>query len=145
MANKNIDMSKLRQILKLSASHHQGSRSIRDVTGVSRTTIRKYILQYRAIKIPWDELSKLSDKDLHNLFQTDPIIPDPPEREKELYALFPQVEKRMKQTGMTLQKLWKEYSDNNIDAFQSTGFYKHYRIWKGRSHPSMHMVHKAGD
>ena len=145
MANKNIDMSKLRQILKLSASHHQGSRSIRDVTGVSRTTIRKYILQYHAIKIPWDELSKFSDKDLHNLFQTDPVIPDPPEREKELYALFPQVEKRMKQTGMTLQKLWEEYSDNNIDAFQSTGFYKHYRIWKGRSHPSMHMVHKAGD
>ena len=145
MANKNIDMSKLRQILKLSISHHQGSRSIRDATGVSRTTIRKYIIQYRALKIPWDELLKLSDKDLNDLFHTDPELPDPPEREKELYALFPQVEKRLKQPGMTLNKLWKEYSDNNIDAFQSTGFYKHYRIWKGRSHPSMHMVHKAGD
>lgn len=145
MANKDIDMSKLRQILKLTASHHQGSRYIRDVTGVSRTTIRKYILQYRELKIPWDELSMLSDKDLHELFHTDPVLPDPPEREKALYALFPQIEKRLKQTGMTLQKLWKEYSDNNIDAFQSTGFYKHYRVWKGRSHPSMHMLHKAGD
>lgn len=145
MANKNIEMSKLRQTLKLSASHHQGSRTISDVTGLSRTTIRKYILQYRALKIPWDELSKLSDKDLHDLFHIDPTLPEPSEREKELYAFFPQVEKRMKQPGMTLHILWKEYSDKNIDAFQSTGFYKHYRIWKGRSHPSMHMVHKAGD
>jgi transposase len=145
MANKNINMSKLRQILKLSASHHQGSRSIRDATGVSRTTIRKYIIQYRALKTPWDELAKLSDKDLHDLFHTDPVLPDPPVREKELYAIFPQVEKRLKQPGMTLQKLWKEYSDKNMDAFQSSGFYKHYLLWKGRSHPSMHMVHKAGD
>jgi transposase len=145
MANKNIEMSKLRQALKLSASHHQGSRTISDVTGLSRTTIRKYILQYRALKIPWDELSRLSDKDLHDLFHIDPALPEPSEREIELYAFFPQVEKRMKQPGMTLYILWKEYSDKNIDVFQSTGFYKHYRIWKGRSHPSMHMVHKAGD
>ncbi|MEI6853680.1 MAG: IS21 family transposase [Bacteroidota bacterium] len=145
MANKNIEMSKLRQVLKLSASHHQGSRTISDVTGLSRTTIRKYIMQYRALKIPWDELSMLSDKDLHDLFHIDPALPEPSEREKELYAFFPQVEKRMKQPGMTLHILWKEYSDKNSDAFQSTGFYKHYRIWKGRSHPSMHMVHKAGD
>ena len=138
-------MSKLRQVLKLTASHHQGSRTISDVTGLSRTTIRKYIFHYRALKIPWDELSRLSDKDLHDLFHIDPALPEPSEREKELYAFFPQVEKRMKQPGMTLHKLWKEYSDSNIDAFQSTGFYKHYRIWKGRSHPSMHMVHKAGD
>jgi len=145
MANKNIEMSKLRQIIKLYASHHQGTRTIRDVTGVSRTTIQKYTVQFRALKITWDELSKLSDKDLHDLFHTDTVIPDPSEREKELYAFFPQVEKRIKQPGMTLFKLWKEYSDKNIDGYQSTGFYKHYLLWKGRSHPSMHMEHKAGD
>jgi len=145
MANKNIEMSKLRQALKLTASHHQGSRTVSDVTGLSRTTVRKYITQYRALKIPWNELSKYSDKDLHDLFHIDPALPEPSEREKELYAFFPQVEKRLKQPGMTLHKLWQEYSDKHIDAYQSTGFYKHYRIWKGRSHPSMHMVHKAGD
>jgi len=145
MANKNIDMSKLRQILKFSVKHHQGSRAVRDMTGVSRTTIRRYITQFRELKIPWDELSTLSDNELNALFNTNPELPEPSEREKVLYALFPQVEKRMKQPGMTLQKLWQEYSNNNIDAFQKTGFYKHYLKWKGRSHPSMHMIHKAGD
>ncbi|MCK9401725.1 MAG: IS21 family transposase [Bacteroidales bacterium] len=145
MSNKNIEMSKLRQILKLYASHKQGTRTIRDVTGVSRTTIMKYIELFRTSRITWDELSTLSDKDLDDLFHTDIEIPEPPEREKELYAFFPQVEKRIKQPGMTLLKLWKEYSDKTIDGYQSTGFYKHYRLWKGLSHPSMHMVHKAGD
>ena len=111
MSNKNIEMSKLRQIIKLYASHHQGTRSIRDATGISRTTIQKYTVQYRALRIPWDELSKLSDKDLYDLFHTDIVIPDPPEREKELYAFFPQVEKRIKQPGMTLNMLWKEYAE----------------------------------
>jgi transposase len=46
---------------------------------------------------------------------------------------------------MTLKLLWQEYSTTHLDAFQSTGFYKHYRLWKNRSHPSMHMVHKAGE
>jgi transposase len=145
MPNKNIKMSKLRQIIKLHASHHQGTRTIRDMTGVSRSTIQRYIIQYRALKIPWEELSKLSDKDMDDLFHTDTLMPDQPEREKELYAFFPQVDKRIKQTGMTLLRLWKEYSDKHIDGYQSTGFYKHYRLWKGRSHPSMHMIHKAGD
>ncbi len=138
-------MSKLRQILKLYISHRQGTRTIRDLTGISRTTIKRYVVQFKALKTTWDELSKLSDKDMGDLFHLYPVISEPPEREKELYAYFPQVEKQLKQPGMTLQKLWKEYSEQHYDAFQSTGFYKHYRIWKGLSHPSLHMIHKAGD
>ena len=144
MANQNIDMSKLRQILK-HYSHHQGTRTIRDLTGVSRNTVKKYIAQYKVLKIPWSELSKLNDKDLSVLFFEEIIIADPPEREQALYAFFPYAEKRLKQPGMTLKLLWQEYSSQHIDAFQSTGFYKHFRLWKGRSHPSMHMEHKAGE
>lgn len=144
MANKNIDMSKLRQILKL-YSHHQGTRTIRDLTGVSRTTVKRYITLYKALKTPWDELSKVCDQELEALFNHEPILADPPEREKELYAFFPGAEKRLKQTGMTLEILWKEYYLKHLDAYQISGFYKHYRIWKGRSHASVRMSHKAGD
>jgi transposase len=144
MANQNIDMSKLRQIIK-HYCHKQGTRTIRDLTGVSRNTVKKYIAQFQSLQTPWDELSKLNDKELETLFLEEPIIAEPPERLLELYAFFPYAEKRLKQPGMTLQLLWIEYSARHIDGFQSTGFYKHYRLWKGRSHPSMHMVHKAGE
>ncbi len=137
-------MSKLRQVLKFYVQH-QGTRTIRDLTGVSRNVVKKYIALFKALKTPWDELSRLSDKDLEALFIEVPIAPDPPERQKELYDYFPYVEKRLKQSGMTLKLLWQEYSTTHLDAFQSTGFYKHSRLWKNRSHPSMHMVHKAGE
>lgn len=144
MANKNIDMSKLRQILKLYCQH-QGTRTIRDLTGISRNTVKSYIAHYQSLKTDWEELSKLSDQELEALFHHEPAIPDPPEREKELYTFFPEAEKRLKQTGMTLDLLWKEYSLKHTDAYQISGFYKHFRLWKGRSHPSMRMVHKAGE
>ena len=85
MANQNIDMSKLRQILK-HYSHHQGTRTIRDLTGVSRNTVKKYIAQYKVLKIPWSELSKLNDKDLSVLFIEEVIQIDPPERQSALYS-----------------------------------------------------------
>ena len=144
MANQNIDMSKLRQILKFYI-HKQGTRTIRDLTGVSRNVVKKYIAIFKSLQKPWDELSKLNDKDLEALFIEVPIIPDPPARQKELYAFFPFAEKKLKEPGMTLKLLWQDYSAKHIDGFQSTGFYKHYKLWKGRSHPSMHMVHKAGE
>lgn len=144
MANQNIEMSKLRQIIK-HYTHRQGSRTISDLTGVSRNTVKKYIARFKQLQTPWDELSKLNDKDLEALFIEEPILADPPERELELYKFFPYAEKRLKQSGMTLKLLWQEYSLKYVDSFQITGFYKHFRIWKGRSHPSMHMVHKAGE
>lgn len=144
MANQNIDMSKLRQILKFYV-HKQGTRTIRDLTGVSRNVVKKYIALFKSLKRPWDELSQLNDKDLEALFIEVPIIPDPPARQKELYEFFPLAEKKLKFPGMTLKLLWQEYSGKHIDGFQSTGFYKHYKLWKGRSHPSMHMEHKVGE
>jgi len=144
MANQNIEMSKLILIIK-HYTHKQGTRTIRDLTGVSRNTVKKYIARYVELKIPWAELSKLNDKDLESLFLEEPILADPPERQLELYKIFPSVEKRLKQPGMTLKLLWQEYSLEHVDGFQSTGFYKHYKLWKGRSHPSMHMIHKAGE
>lgn len=144
MANQNIDMSKLRQIIK-HYTHKQGTRTISDLTQISRATVIKYINRFKELQTPWDELSKINDKDLEALFLNEPIVPDPPERELALYAFFPYADKRLKQPGMTLQLLWKEYSLQQTDGYQSTAFYKYFRLWKGRSHPSMRMVHKAGE
>ena len=143
MANKNITMSKLRQILKM-YSYHTGTRTISERTGVSRSTIIKYLERYRYMQTPWDELSLLSDNKLDALFHQEPTA-EPTEREKELYAIFPDVEKQLKFPGETLHRLWQKYFEQHPEGYQSTAFYKHYSLYKNRSHPSMHMVHKAGD
>jgi transposase len=114
------------------------------MTCVSRNTVRKYISQFKAMKSTKEELLLLNDQDLESIFCVQPVQ-QPPERLKELYAFFPYAEKKLRQTGMTLLLLWKEYEEKHADAYQSTGFYKHYDLWKRQSHPSMRMVHKAGD
>jgi transposase len=144
MGNNSINMSKLRQILKLFCSHHIGTRTISGTIGVSRNTVKKYVRQFQFLKTTWEELSELTDKELEDLFNEE-SPPELPEKLEKLIAYFPYAEKRLKQRGMTLHLLWKEYIEKHPCGYQSSGFYNHFKKWKCRSHPSMHMVHKAGD
>ena len=143
MSNKNISMSKLRQILKM-YFYKTGTRTISERTGVSRSTIMKYLERYRSMHTTWDELSLLSDKDLDALFHQEPTK-EPTEREVILYGIFPDVEKQLKFPGETLHLIWQKYYQKHPEGYQSTAFYKHFNRYKHRSHPSMHMIHKAGD
>lgn len=143
MANQCINMSKLRQIIKLYCQR-DGTRKISEATGVSRNTVKKYIRQFRFLKTTWKELSELSDKEIEDLFHEEPLI-KPSERLEKLFGYFPYAEKRLKQRGMTLQLLWIAYAEKNPGGYQSSAFYNHFKQWKRRSHPSMHMIHKAGD
>jgi transposase len=71
-----------------------------------------------------------------------PVIDD---RLAVLHEYLKQQEKRLRQRGVTLLRLWEEYEKQYPEGFRQTAFYKHYNLWKKRVHPSMHMAHKAGD
>src|ERR1022692_1124307 len=143
MANQTINMSKLRQVIKLYC-HHTGTRKISDAIGVSRNTAKKYIRKFKYLGSTWAELSLMTDKEVNELFNEEPI-PESSEKLEKLIGYFSVAEKRLKLRGMTLQKLWEEYIIKYPGGYQSSAFYKHFKLWKSRSHPSMHMVHKAGD
>jgi transposase len=143
MANNAIPMSKLRHVLKL---HCQGQNKLQisTATGLSRNTVKKYIHSFIGLKTTWEDLSRLSDKDLDELFckEPEPVLD---ERLSPLHDFFTTQEKRLRQRGMTLLRLWEEYHVQHPDGFKITAFYRHYNLWKKRAHPSMHMDHKAGD
>ena len=143
MANQTINMSKLRQVIKLYC-HHTGTRKISDAIGVSRNTVKQYIRKFKYLGSTWAELSLMTDKQINELFNEEPI-PESSEKLEKLIGYFSVAEKRLKLRGMTLQKLWEEYIIKYPGGYQSSAFYKHFKLWKSRSHPSMHMVHKAGD
>ena len=136
-------MRKLRHVLKL---HCQGQNKLQisTATGLSRNTVKKYIHSFIGLKTTWEDLSRLSDKDLDELFckEPEPVLD---ERLSPLHDFFTTQEKRLRQRGMTLLRLWEEYHVQHPDGFKVTAFYRHYNLWKKRAHPSMHMDHKAGD
>jgi transposase len=143
MANKPIIMSKLRQVLRL---YCQGDSKlhISTFTGLSRNTVSKYVNAFVGIKTTWEEVSRLSDKDLDELFCKAPEVV-PPDRLEELCRYFKEAEKRLRKRGTTLLHLWESYQKTYPGVYGRTQFYYHYNLWKQKAKPSMHMEHKAGD
>ncbi len=143
MANNPILMSKLRQVLKL---HCQGQNKLQIsiTTGLSRNTVKKYIRAFTGLKTTWEDINQLSDKELDEQFCVEPeLIVDG--RVAPLHDFLNAQEKRLRQRGVTLLRLWEVYQVQFPEGFKITAFYRHYNLWKKRAHPSMHMVHKAGD
>ena len=143
MSNTTIKMSKLRQVIKL---YYQGSSKVHiaQVTGISRNTVKKYLRVMLTIRSTAEEISKLSDKQLDQLFCPEPIL-DPSTKMSDLYQFYADNDRQLKRRGMTLGKLFRDYEKQHPDGFRLTQFYTRYRSWKQRITPSMHMEHKAGD
>jgi transposase len=143
MANKQIDMSKLRQILRL-YSQNESKLKISELTGVSRNTLKKYINRWKRLGISLPDLECRSDQELNYLFGVIQL-PEPSNKYKILEQFFPIIEKELKKRGVTRYQLWNKYILKHPDGFKLSQFKYHYRAWLKRSNPVMHIEHKAGD
>src|ERR1700687_5835884 len=99
MANKMILMTKIRQVFRL-YTQGESKRNISILTGVSRNTLKKYLIQYIKSGLTMDAIHLMSDHDLELLFETT-IEPAKDERFDELQALLPGYAKLMTRKGMT--------------------------------------------
>jgi transposase len=143
MANKKIDMSKLRQMLRLYAQG-ESKLKISNLTGVSRNTLKKYLKIYDRLGFTSNDIEQKGDQELDNLFG-DNLLPEPSDRYKALEEFFPRMEKELKKRGATRLALWTIYIALHPDGFKVSQFKSHYRKWLIRSKPVMHMEHIAGD
>lgn len=143
MANKTIDMNKIRQILRM---HSQGKSKllISEQTGLARNTVKKHLRHFIHLRMTIDELIYLNDHDLNKLFNVEYLMV-PTQREKELELFLPKVERELKRTGVTLQMMWELYRKQHPSGFGKTQFYHYYNKWVKKTSPLMHMIHKAGD
>ena len=105
MLKNKTPMSKIRQALRL---YTQGKSKmfIKEHTGLSRNTVKKYINLFIEINQSFDEVNKLTDKDLDELFGNNPNI-EPPEKRRQLIECFPAISKELKRKGVTLEIVWK--------------------------------------
>jgi transposase len=143
MANKSINMLRLRQILRY---YTQGTskKQISAITGVARNTVKRYIGRFTSLHITYEDVASLSDHELEKLFiEPNPKLPD--ERFERLQQLLPGIEKQMSRKGTNLLQLWEQYAAANVPFYQYTQFRKYYHFYSNRVKPVMHMEHKAGD
>ncbi|MBM3413213.1 MAG: hypothetical protein FJY19_07555 [Bacteroidetes bacterium] len=109
MANKTIDMSKIRQILRF-FTQGKSKIFISKQTGASRNTVKRYIRKFLQEKLTYEAISELSDAELEVLFGSSQPV-DLGERYDELQRLLPDFEKRFKQRGVTILMLFSKYRE----------------------------------
>jgi transposase len=143
MANNPISMIKIRQIIRLQSQGYS-KLAIAAQTGIARNTLKKYIKEFIASGLTFDEINELSDKELEDLF----VKPeDKPlnERLQTMFSLFPAIDKELKKKGVTRQLLWEAYKQDHPDGVGKSQFKHYFAQWKAQVNPVMHMEHKAGD
>ncbi|MDQ3047773.1 MAG: IS21 family transposase, partial [Bacteroidota bacterium] len=136
-------MSNVRQIIKL-YSQQMGKKKIGDRLGMSKNTVKLYIRQYHVLKIPKDELLKLTDFELNKLFH-------PPKETlfnkklRQLFDFFPVMAVQLRRKGMTVARQYQEFKKLHPETYGETSFYFYYNQWKKKVNPTMHIEHKVGD
>lgn len=142
MANKQIEMRKVKKIFKL---YTQGisRRMISSQTGISRNTVSKYIDFFQRYKLTGYEVSSMTIEELSVLFRSE----EKPKttRLSILEQYFPYFDKELKRTGVTRYLLWEEYISKHPEGFGRTQFFYWYSQWRKEVSPVMHFEHKAGD
>lgn len=143
MANRKIEMSKVRQILRLFA---QGTSNMQ-ISGQaesSRNTVKKYIRKFIFEKMTFDTLSSMTDGEMEALF----VCVEPPykgQRYEQPQSMLTDLEKRFRQKGVTINMLWQHYLQTFPDGFGHTQYHKYFTDFTIRARPVMHLEHKAGD
>ncbi|UCG28203.1 MAG: IS21 family transposase [Bacteroidales bacterium] len=142
MSNQLTHMKKVRLIIRL-YTEGVSKKTISEKSGCSRNTVKKYIRQFIALGMTFEELNKLSNTSLEELFKSEP--PSPGKKLETLKSYFPEMEKALKKKGVTRELLWNEYISENPDGYRLSQFKEHYNRWRKQSSGVMHIEHKAGD
>lgn len=135
-------MKKVRFIIRL-YTEGVSKKTISEKSGCSRNTVKKYIRQFIALGMTFEELNKLSNTSLEELFKSEP--PSPGKKLETLKSYFPEMEKALKKKGITRELLWNKYISENPDGYRLSQFKEHYNRWRKQSSGVMHIEHKAGD
>ena len=137
-------MSRLRQVLRL-YGQGRSKKQISVLTATSRNTVKKYIERFTELHLTLTDINGMDDYGLSQLFTPQEQAPPPDERYLHLQSLLPQIDKELGRKGMTIKKQWEKYIEASPTGYSHAQFYHYYRHYVKRSHPSMHIPHKAGD
>ena len=124
MANKPVDMSKLKQVLRLYKNGDMSNRRIAETVELDKNTVNKYINQAKKDSLSIDELLALDDPVLaHRMVGGNAAYSD--SRFDELKTMLPYFASEMKRPHVTMQLLWEEYRKESVRPYGITQFKEH--------------------
>jgi len=135
-------MRKIKEVLRLSKEIGLSERQIAKSCGISRSTVKDYLIRAQRVGLSWPLSPDLDDAQLENLLfpSTQPIAPEnrgmPP-----MDSLYQELKKK----GVTLQLLWYEYKQSNPEGYQYSQFCKRYQSWVDKLDICLRQQYRAGE
>lgn len=144
MANKSISMLQIRRILQLLSSG-SSKLGISKQMQVHRKTIDNYISKLKTSGKTAEELLRLDDNSLRDIFfkAASPVVDD--NRYGTLKGILPGIVPEIKKPGVTRKLLWEEYKEANPDGYGYTQFCEHFSKYQTTNKAVMYFLHQPGD
>lgn len=143
MPKPRLSMEKIRELYRLKHTLNLSNRAIGRALNITHPVVREYLGKLKAARL---DLAAVEQMDDDALFAV--IIGDRKqhsERYQTLTEQFEYIQTELKRTGVTLERLWREYLEQHPDGYSYSQFCRHFQIWRGALESSMHIEHKAGD
>jgi len=144
MANKTINMHKIRQIIRLK-QEGKSNRKTALMLGLHRETVRRYVNQMKELGISYEQLLQEEDSILDSVFEKPKFEKLNKERLDKLYSYFPAMDKELGRVGVDKWNLWREYKEKESEGYTYSHYCREYNRWKKSHEVSAHFEHKAGD
>lgn len=140
MSQKPIVMEQLKQILQLK---HDGIaiREIARRTGLSRNSVKKYLLLLKADS----SNEQISDKALADKAYSSDLAEHNAERLHQLLKHFKDGHSELNKTGVTRQLLWQEYQLQYPDGYVYSHYCYHLKQYLKDKNVAMHLEYTAAD
>jgi len=143
MAGKTKAMSQIKQLLRL----HQQGDSIKHIArslGISKNTVKSYLVKLSMGKLPLSDLLQLDDPVLEANFHIgNPAYKDP--RFEHMSNNLAYYAKELKRVGVSRTVLYDEYISGYPAGYSYSQFCFHLRQQLMAKKPAMHLEHIAGD
>jgi len=137
---RRIEMSIVRQILKLKVNLNLSTREIASSINRSKSTVASILKRAEQTGLRFEELLALKDKIL-----VAKIFPPAPEKSKVVEPNLEYIYRELKKPGVTLVLLWEEYKQKHPGGLMYTQFCERYRDFKKANRITMRKEHKAGE
>ncbi len=134
-------MRKIEEVLRLDAQD-KGVREISRDTGVSRTTVTRYLEKAAEHEITWPLKEGMNAQALEQLLF--PVL-DTPKKALVLPDFEKVATELQAHHHLTLQLLWLEYKEHNPEGLSYSRFCARYRDWKKINDVVMHFEHRGGE
>ena len=113
---------------------------------LSRNTVRHYVRKFHESNIPIEELLKMSEHHLQEMFASNNERERTPSRRRqELDALLPDYAARLSRKGVTLQSLYEEYNRDYPEGYRHAQFGNLMNRYMLSTQAVGHVEHYAGD